>query len=194
MRHLRHLLGGRHGAERVRDLREGYELRAGPEQLLIGVRPNLPMIIDGHHFKHRPRLRAELLPGHDVGVMLEPGDDDLVILADILSAPALRDEVDGLSCAANEHDFVRGRRAKKAADLLAGVLIRVGGAGGKLMRAAMDVRVFETVEMNKPVDDDLRLLRGGGVVEPDQGMTVDALVEDGKVAAHGIDVVAGLRR
>ena len=48
--------------------------------------------------------------------------------------------------------------------------------------------------MDEPVDDGLRLLRGGGVVEPDQRMAVDLLVEDGKVAAHGVDVVAGLRR
>ncbi len=60
------------------------------------------------------------------------------------------------------------------------------------MRATMDVRVLEAVEMNKPVDDGLRLLRRGGVVEPDQRVPVDPLVEDGKVAAHGIDVVARL--
>ncbi len=193
MRHFDHLLCGRHGAERVRDLREGDEPGAGSEQLLVGIEPNLPMIVDGDDLQHRARLRAELLPGHDVGVMLKPGDDDLVILADVLSAPALRDEVDGLGCATDEYDLVRGRRAKKAAHLFAGVLIRVGGAGGQLMRAAMNVRVFEAVEMHEPVDDGLRLLRGGGVVEPDQRMAVDVLVEDGKVAADSVDVVAGLR-
>ena len=75
--------------------------------------------------------------------MLEPGDDDLVVLADVLAAPALRDEVDGLGCAADEHDLVRGRRAKKAAHLFARVLVGVGGARGQLVRAAMDVRVLE---------------------------------------------------
>ena len=90
------------------------------------VEPNLAMIVDGNHLEHRTRLRAELLPGHDIGVMFEPGDDDLVVLTDVLAAPALRDEVDGLGGPADEHDLVRGRRAKKAAHLFAGVLVSVG--------------------------------------------------------------------
>ena len=124
--------------------REGDEPGAGSEQLLVLVEPNLPVVVDRDDLEHRARLRAELLPGHDVGVMLEPGDDDLVVLADVLAAPALRDEVDRLGCAADEDDLVRGRRVEKAADLFAGVLVGVGGAGGQLVRAAMDVRVFES--------------------------------------------------
>ena len=193
MRHVRHLFCGRDRAERVRHLRERDELRARPEQLLIGIEANLPMIIDGDDLEDRARLRAELLPGHDVGMVLKPGDDDFVVLADVLAAPALGDEVDGLGGPAHENDLVRGRRAKKAAHLFASVFVSVGGAGGKLMRAAMDVRVFEAVEMHEPVDDGLRFLRRCGVVEPDQRVAIDLLVEDGKVAAHGMDVVAGLR-
>ncbi len=194
VRHLRHLLRGRHGAERVRDFGERDELGARPEQLLIRVETNLPVIVHGHDLQHRARLRAKLLPRHDIGVMLKPGDDDLIVLADVLAAPALRDEVDGLGCAANKHDLVRRGGAKKAADLFARVLIGVGRARRQLVRAAMNVGVLEAVEMHEPVDDGLRLLRGGGVVEPDQRAAVDLLVEDGKVAAHGIDVVARLRR
>ena len=84
------------------------------------------MVIHWHDLQHRARLRAKLLPGHDVGVMFEPGNDDLVVLADVLAAPALRDEVDGLGGPADEDDLVRGRRAKKAAHLFTGILIGVG--------------------------------------------------------------------
>ena len=45
------------------------------------------------------------------------------------------------------------------------------------------------VEVREAVDDRARLLRGGGVVEPDEPSPVDALVEDGEVAldAEGIE-------
>ena len=139
VRHLSHLPGWRDRAECVRHFREGDELRARSKQPLIRVEPNLPVIVHWRHLQHCACLRAELLPGYDVGVMLEPGDDDLVILADVLAAPALRDEVDGLGCAADEHDLVRGRCMKKAADLLAGVLIRICRARGEFMCPAMNV-------------------------------------------------------
>ena len=42
MRHLRHLLGGRDRAERVRDLGEGDELGARSEQLLVIVERTCP--------------------------------------------------------------------------------------------------------------------------------------------------------
>ena len=151
------------------------------------------MIIHGRDFQHRARLRAELLPGHDVGVMLEPGDDDLVALPMFwrpqLCATRLMASVAPRTNTISSEDDA----SKKAAHLLARGLIGVGRARGEFMRAAMHVRVFVAVEVREPVDDGLRLLRGGGVVEPDQRVAVDLLVEDRKVAAHGIDVVARLR-
>ena len=44
------------------------------------------------------------------------------------------------------------------------------------------------VEIPEAVDDGLRLLRGGGVVEPDQWAAVNLLVQDRKVAANASDV------
>jgi hypothetical protein len=36
-------------------------------------------------------------------------------------------------------------------------------------------------------------VRGGGVVEPDQLLAVDALLQDREVAAHGVDVERRMR-
>ena len=49
----------------------------------------------------------------------------------------------------------------------------------------MDVGVFVLVEVRRGVDDGLRLLRGGGVVEPDQRLAVDRLAQDREVVADG---------
>jgi hypothetical protein len=50
------------------------------------------------------------------------------------------------------------------------------------VRGAVDVGVFVLVEIGEAVDDGLRLLRGGGVVEPDERAAVDLLAKDGEVA------------
>ena len=65
------------------------------------------------------------------------------------------------------------------------VFVGVGRARGQLVRGAMDVGVLVLVELGDAVDDALRLLRGGGVVEPDQRVAVDLFAQDGKIVADG---------
>ncbi len=52
----------------------------------------------------------------------------------------------------------------------------------------MDIGIFGFVEARDSVDHGLRLLRGGGVVQPDERLAVDALAQDREIAARGIDV------
>ena len=62
-------------------------------------------IVDRGDAQARALLGAELLPRNDVGVVLEPGDDDLVARADVAAPPALGHEVDALGGAAHEDDL-----------------------------------------------------------------------------------------
>ncbi len=82
------------------------EPRPRAEQLLVLLEDDLAAIVDRRDPQARALLGAELLPGDDVGVVLEPGDDDLVARADVAPAPALRDEVDRLGRAADEDDVL----------------------------------------------------------------------------------------
>ena len=66
-----------------------------------------PVLSTGATLQHGALLGGELLPGHDVGVVLEMRDDDLVALVDVAAAPRLGDEVDALRRAAHEDDAVR---------------------------------------------------------------------------------------
>ena len=120
--------------------------------------------------------------------MLEPGDDDLVVAADVLATPALRDEIDRLGGAADEDDLVGRGRVEEAADLVAGRLVGVGRARREFVGGAMDVRILVPIEVHQAVDDGLRLLRGGGVVQPDQRPAVHILAKDGEVPSDGIHV------
>ena len=63
----------------------------------------------------------------------------------------------------------------------------------RVVNAAMDVGVHVLVVARDGVDDDLRLLRSGGVVQIDQRLAVDPLGEDGKIGADPGEIEAGLR-
>ena len=78
----------------------------GSSSFSYSSRMTWPRVVDRRDAQLRALLGAELLPGHDVGVVLEVRDDDLVALADVAPAPGLRDEVDALGGAAHEDDLV----------------------------------------------------------------------------------------
>ncbi len=128
-------------------MRERDQLGAAAQQLLVLVEADLAAVIDWNDAQNCAFFRSQHLPGNDVGVVLDPADDDLVALVDVLAAPALRNQVDGFGGAADEDDFFGGRCVEEVCDLAARVLISVGSAGGKLVGGAMDVRVFVLVEI-----------------------------------------------
>ena len=78
------------------------------KQLLVLVEQHLAGVVHRRNPQTRALFRAEHLPGNDVGVMLQPGDDDLVVLLNVLPPPALRDQVDRLGGSANKDDLTCG--------------------------------------------------------------------------------------
>lgn len=167
MRDRDHLLHGCHRPERVRDLRQRNNPCFRRQQLGIFLQNHLAAVIDRGHPQDRAGVGAEHLPGHDVGVMVEPGDYNLIALPDIAAAPGLRDKIDGLGRAARENDVIWRTRTKEAADFFARRLVSVGRARGERMGATVDVRVLVLIIKREPVDHCLRLLRGRCIVEPD---------------------------
>ena len=67
-----------HRAEGVGDVGEGDHARARAEQAEIGLEVDDAAPVDRHDAERGARLRGDELPGHDVRVMLEARDDDLV--------------------------------------------------------------------------------------------------------------------
>ena len=188
MRHLDHLARRSDRAERIGDLGERDDARPRIEQLLVFVEQHVAAVVDRRDAELCALLGAQHLPRHDVGVVLEMGDHHLVALLHVAPAPGLGHEVDRLGRAAHPHDGVVRRRVDESAHLLARRLEGVGRAGGQRMRGAMHVRVLVRVEMRQPVDDRLRLLRGRGVVEPDERLAVDVFAQDREVAAEDMRI------
>ncbi len=73
MGQLGHPLDGVDRAEGVRDVGERGDPGPGREKPLEGPDVDDPRIVDGRDSKAGPLLLAQHLPGHDVRVVLEPG-------------------------------------------------------------------------------------------------------------------------
>jgi hypothetical protein len=188
MGYLDHLCCGRNNAESVRDLRDGDQAGLRSEQLLVLIQQHLTAVIYGRDAQLRPLLRAEHLPWDDVGMMLKPGDSNLVVFLNIASSPALGNEIHAFGSAPNEDDLACGRRIQEPANLFTRRFMRIRRTRSQLMRGAMHIGVLVLVEILQPVDDALRLLCGRRVIQPDQRAPVHAFAKYGEVAPDRLRV------
>ena len=182
---LRH---GQDRAERVRHV--GGRHQAGPdaEQRLERLQVQLAACVDRRDLEHGTGGRAGHLPGHDVGVVLEPGDQHLVAGLDARPQERVRHQVDRLGGAAREDDLADRAGVDEAADALAGGLERVRGPLRKGVHAAVHVRVHLLGVAPFGVDHRPRTLGGRAVVEVHQRPAVDPLAEDREIGAEAADV------
>jgi hypothetical protein len=84
-------------------------------------------------------------------------------------------------------------RPQEAGHRAAGVLVGLGRPRRQLVCGAVDIGVLVAVELGQALDDRIRLLGRGGIIEPDQRPAVDPLVQDGEVAADRPDIEPGMR-
>ena len=127
-------------------------------------------------------------------MMLHGRDDDFVSGPDVPAAETLGDEVDALGGAADEDDFACFGRVDEALHLGARILVGLRGPLAEQVNAAMDVAALGRVKAFQGVEDRLRLLRGGRVVEIHQRPAVDLLPQDGKVGPDAAHVERPRRR
>ena len=142
-------------------------------RLVEQIHPQLARVGDRNHLELRALLLADELPRDDVRVVLHLGDEHFVALADVGAAEGLSDQVDGLGRAAHEDDLARVRRVQERLNLDAGLFIGACRALAEQVHAAMDVGVVFGVAADHCVDDGLRLLRRGRVVQIDERLAVD---------------------
>ena len=128
---------------------------------------------------------GQLLPGHEVGVVLHRGDEDFVAGSDVRIAPTAGHQVDAGGRAGREDDFAGISAPMKARDFFAGFLVLLGAALAERVDAAVDVGVIALVHAAEHLDHLPRPLRAGGVVEKHQRpVAVDRLLQDRKILAH----------
>src|SRR6185312_2259365 len=177
-----------YGAESIRNVAGGNQFGARTQQLFELAQQQVARVIDRSHLEDRSGLLRNQLPRNDIRVMLQVRDDKLVTRLQVLAPPRVRHQVDRLGGAADEHDVLRAGRPDEVGDGVPRLLVGVGGSGRQFVCGPVNVGVLVRVELHQPVDHHLRLLRGGGVVEPDQRLSVDDLFEDREVRPHRVDV------
>ena len=139
------------------------------------------MIIDRGNLEPGAAFLAQELPGHDVRMVFQVGDENLVAGLDKLSAKASGNQIDAFGGAAHKDDLTHVAGSKEAANLLARSLIVARGLFAEHVDAAMDVGVAEFVVIADSVDHDLGLLRRRGIVEINERFAVHKCLEYRKI-------------
>ena len=171
------------GADGVRHVRGGHDAGAVGEEPGEALEIEGASVVDRGDPQGRSLLEAELLPRHEVGVVLECGNQDLVALAHVRPAERECNEVDRLRSVSHEDDLVGARCAHEAGDRFACLLVEPCCALGEFVDAAVDVGVVVRVEARDGIDHGLRLLRAGGGIEVDQRLVPHGRLEDREVLA-----------
>ena len=172
------------GAERVRDETRRDDLDVAPGERVERVELQLARVVERDHLEVRPGAAGDRLPGHEVRVVLELGDEHEVAGAEVVEPPGVGDQVQGLGRVADEDDLPHRRRVDERARLLARSLEGRRRALAELVDAAMDVRVRRLVEVRHRVEHLPRLLRARGRVEVGERLAVEVLLEDREVGAE----------
>ena len=179
-----------HRAERIRHMRAGDDARA-----FVHVRGDSGHVDDaapvhGHGLDDGAGLPGHQLPRHDVGVMFEPGEQDLVAALQARARIGLRHEVDGFGGAAREDDFARRGGIHEFAHAFARAFEHGRGFLAQLVHAAMHVGVVHPLVVVDRRDHALGPLRGSRAVEEYQRLAMHLAREDREVAPHALHVVA----
>ena len=170
--------------ENVRDVPDGHD--AGPvrKHPVEGVEVEGGLVLDRDRPERRAGVPACELPGHDVGVVLHLGGDDLVALGEAVPCPGVGEEVEALGGGLREDDPPRAGRPDELGNLAPGTLVEHGGSLPQGVHRTVHIRVVLLIEALQLVDDLARLLRGGCVVQVAERVAVDLLVQNRKVLAN----------
>ena len=146
-----------------------------------GIHVEREMLGDGHIAKFNASLLGQHLPGNNVGVVLHFRQNDGVAFLEVCTAPRMSDEVDGLGGSAGDDDLVR---IEALLEFAAAGLVPLGGFTCEGVNRTVDIGVGLRVVMVHRIEHDLRLLRGGSVVEVHERVAVDLSLQNGKLVSQ----------
>ena len=171
-------------SERVRDEVVGDNLDvADAGDVVQGIKPKLAVVIQWDRFEGRAGSLGDVLPGNEVRVVLELGDDDDVAGAEVVEAPRVGDQVDALGRAVREDHLARRRCVDELRHLLACALVLRGCQLRERLHAAVHVGVRRLVEGAQLVEHLARLVRADRGVEIGERLAAHLLLEDRKIGA-----------
>ena len=166
---------------------ERHQLGFPRQVRLKHVSVQRPVLIQLHHEHFQPAFLGKHLPGHDVAVVLHPGQHNAVAWGQVGTAPSLGDEVDAVGRAGHEEHLLGGRRVEVGAHRLAGRLVGLRGLLGQGVHPAVDVAVAFGQVFGLGLNDRQRLVGRRRAVEVGQRIAVHFPVQDRELRADGVD-------
>ena len=131
---------------------DGYQLGARAHDVAQHIEINGLRGRELHDAQRGAGAPCQLLPGHEVGVVLERRHHDLVAGSHVCVAPARRHEVHGFRGATREDQAVGVGDAHKPRDRGAGIVIGIGGPRRQRIRAAVRIGVGRFVEVAQRIE------------------------------------------
>ena len=177
-----------HGTKNVGTLRDRHQLGLVRDYVDHALRIQTAVIGNIDPFQHNAHTFTQEMPGHDIGMVLHYGQNDLVARAQMLHRPAIGHEVDALCGARVQNDLVWVFDIEEFGNGAAHGLILFGREVGQIVQPAVHIGVFLGVAAGHRINHHLRLLRRGAIVQIGQRFPVHLAREDRKVLADFVDI------
>lgn len=98
------------------------------------------------------------------------------------------EQVQRLGGATRKDDFPCFLGMDEISNGLSGMFVSLGRLLAQIMHSTVNVAVLVQVIVTLTLNDTQRFLRSGGIVEINQGLTIDLLVKDGELLSYFVDV------
>ena len=170
------------------------DLRSIAQRAFECVKRKGAIVADIDPAQNRALALTMEVPRHDVGVMLHHAQHDLVAGADVRKAEARRNEIDRLGRRSGENDLLVRGGVDEPPHGLSGRLVSLGRRIGEIVQAAMHIRILVLIGVRQAVDDLLRLLSRGGIIQIDERLAIRALGEDREIRPYRFNIVSVERR
>jgi len=197
MEHHSNLVPWQLACERTGATFDWVGIDADGQQGVEGIEVQLPFLVEADDRELGAAAQRELLPGHEVRVVLHLGDDHAVARPDVGVAPGVGHEVERLGDVLGE-DRLLDAPAQPPRDALARAFEELGRLGGQRVDAAVHARAVVGVVILHGIEDHARRLRRRAGVEVDEALAIERgeLVSDRRVGqgAHGYAAAAASSR
>ena len=164
--------------------------RARIQELLEFIQQQLAPVVDGGDAQPCTFFFTQNLPGHDVRMVLHGGNENFITRVYMCAAVSLGYQVDPFGGATYKDDLVGLGGINKVLYRLPGRFVLLCRMLREVMHAAVNVRVAFFVVTGNRVNDNLRLLRGRGVVQINEFLPAHPLGQNRKVAADLLHIEA----
>ena len=147
------------GAYRVRLVRHRQQSGSRPDYLVNGIHIERVVIRKRQNPQFRILLHRNLLPRHQVAVMLHRRDHNLVAGFDVIHRPAMGNKVNSLGRVTRPYQALRALRVYEVRDFLPRLFISRCGLHAERMHPTMNIRVVTLVVVHQRLNNLARLLR-----------------------------------